>query len=83
MVVLWAVDHYVKINLIIFCAAATVAPGLQLQTQTHALASAPGPHEAQPPPISVTQRVRLIHLTNNWNNGLNSKIITVIRFCRL
>lgn len=48
MVLLWAVDHYVKINLIIFCAAATVAPRLQLQTQTVALASAPGPHEAQP-----------------------------------
>jgi len=48
MVLLWAVDHYVKINLIIFSAAATLAPRLQLQTQTIALASAPGPHKPQP-----------------------------------
>lgn len=47
MVLLWAVDHYVKINLIIHCTAATVAPSLQLQTQTNAVASAPGPDEAQ------------------------------------
>lgn len=83
MVLLWAVDHYVKINLIIHCAAATVAPSLQLQTQTNALASAPGPHEAFSISLKLTQRVRLIHLTNNWNNGLNSKIITIIRFCLL
>lgn len=33
--------------------------------------------------VSLTQRGRLIHLTNNWNNGLSSKIITIIRFCLL
>lgn len=47
MVLLWAVDHYMKINLIIHCAAATVAPSLQLQTQSNTLASTYGPHEAQ------------------------------------
>lgn len=30
-----------------------------------------------------SKKVRLIQLTNNWNNGFNSKIITIIRFWAL
>lgn len=47
MVLLWAVDHYMKINLIINRAAVTVAPSLQLQSWCNALASAHEPHESQ------------------------------------
>lgn len=75
MVQLCAVDHYMKINLIIHCAAETVAseaysckviPVLQFQLMGARLVSSAS---AQPNPKRPS---RLIHLSNKSDSGLQS-----------
>lgn len=75
MVLLWAVDHYMKINLIIHCAAETVAseaysckvvPVLRFQLMGARLGSSAS---AQP---NLKRQSRLIHLSNKSDSGLQS-----------